>query len=106
MLAHVRCNGTDAGAEQVRLGMACVFVRYAPADPPLYAIEEEARAARPGYGLSVSQCRRGSHVSANGGRLRATKKGARVIRSSSQLASASVRGPSSTGGVRTGAVCP
>ena len=31
MLAHVRCNGTDAGAEQVRHGMACVFVRYAPA---------------------------------------------------------------------------
>ena len=77
MLAHVRCNGTDAGAEQVRLGMAWVFVRYAPADPPLYAIEEEARAARPGYGLSVSQCRRGSHVSANGGRLRATKRSSR-----------------------------
>ena len=48
MLAHVRCNGTDAGAEQVRQGMAWVFVRYAPADSPLYAIEAEARAARRG----------------------------------------------------------
>jgi endonuclease YncB( thermonuclease family) len=48
MLAHVRCNGTDAGAEQVRQGMAWVFVRYAPADSPLYRTEEEARAARRG----------------------------------------------------------
>lgn len=48
MLAHVRCNGTDAGAEQVRQGMAWVFVRYAPASSPLYAIEQEARAARRG----------------------------------------------------------
>ena len=48
MLAHVRCNGTDAGAEQVRQGMAWVFVRYAPADSPLYAVEAEAPAARRG----------------------------------------------------------
>jgi endonuclease YncB( thermonuclease family) len=48
LLAHVRCNGTDAGAEQVRRGMAWVFVRYAPADSPLYAVEAEARAARRG----------------------------------------------------------
>ena len=30
LLARVRCNGVDAGAEQVRRGMAWVFVRYAP----------------------------------------------------------------------------
>ena len=45
LLAHVRCNGVDAGAEQVRRGMAWVFVRYAPVDSPLHAIEHEARAA-------------------------------------------------------------
>src|SRR6478672_51941 len=48
MLAYVRCNGTDAGAEQVRRGMTWNFVRYTPADSPLYAIEQEARAARRG----------------------------------------------------------
>ena len=48
LLGHVRCNGVDAGTEQVRQGMAWVFVRYAPADSPLYAIEAEARAARRG----------------------------------------------------------
>jgi len=48
LLARVRCNGTDAGTEQVRQGMAWVFVRYAPADSALYAIEQDARAARRG----------------------------------------------------------
>ena len=48
LLARVRCNGIDAGAEQVRGGMAWVFVRYAPADSPLYAIEQEARGAQRG----------------------------------------------------------
>jgi endonuclease YncB( thermonuclease family) len=48
LLAYIRCNGVDAGAEQVRQGMAWVFVRYAPADSPLYAIEAEAQAARRG----------------------------------------------------------
>ena len=48
LLARVRCNGTDAGVEQVRQGMAWVFVRYAPSDSPLYAIEAEARGARRG----------------------------------------------------------
>jgi len=47
-LRTVRCDGSDAGAEQVRQGMAWVFVRYAPADSPLYVIQEEARAARRG----------------------------------------------------------
>jgi len=48
LLAHVRCNGTDAGAEQVRRGLAWVFERYAPARSPRYAVEAEARAARRG----------------------------------------------------------
>ena len=48
LLAHVRCNGTDAPAEQVRRGMAWVFVRYAPADSPLHAMEAKAMAARLG----------------------------------------------------------
>ena len=48
MLARVRCNGVDAGAEQVRRGMAWVFVRYAPVDSPLLCDRAEARAARRG----------------------------------------------------------
>ena len=55
LLAGVRCSGTDAGAEQVRLGMAWVFVRYAPADSPLYAIEQEARAARRGLWATLQR---------------------------------------------------
>ena len=47
-LARVSCNGVDAGAEQVRRGMAWVFERYAPADSLLYAVQAEARAARRG----------------------------------------------------------
>lgn len=47
-LARVSCNGIDAGAEQARRGMAWVLDRYAPADSPLYAVENEARAARRG----------------------------------------------------------
>lgn len=47
-LATVRCAGVDAGAEQVRRGMAWVFVRYAPKDSPLHALEHEARIARRG----------------------------------------------------------
>jgi len=48
MLAVVRCNGTDAGAEQVRLGMAWVIERDAASDSPLHALQAEARAARRG----------------------------------------------------------
>ena len=48
MLAVVRCNGTDAGAEQVRLGMAWVIERDAAGDSPLHALQAEARAARRG----------------------------------------------------------
>lgn len=48
VLAQVTCAGIDANAEQVRRGMAWVFVRYAPPDSPLHAIEAEARTKRRG----------------------------------------------------------
>lgn len=48
VLARVTCNGRDANAEQVRLGYAWVYTRYAAADSPLYALEFDARAARRG----------------------------------------------------------
>jgi len=48
VLARVTCAGVDANVEQVRLGMAWVFVRYAPKDSPLYQVEREARLDRRG----------------------------------------------------------
>jgi endonuclease YncB( thermonuclease family) len=47
-IARVICAGTDANAEQVRHGMAWVFDRYASPNSPLYAVQNEARAARRG----------------------------------------------------------
>ncbi len=47
VIGRVNCAGIDASAEQVRHGMAWVFDRYAT-DRTLYAIQEEARAARRG----------------------------------------------------------
>lgn len=47
-LARVHCDGIDANAEQVRLGMAWVYRRYTSKDSPLYAVEDEAKAARRG----------------------------------------------------------
>jgi endonuclease YncB( thermonuclease family) len=47
-LGRVSCAGVDANTEQVRRGMAWVYVRYAPKDSPLYAVQAEARAARRG----------------------------------------------------------
>jgi endonuclease YncB( thermonuclease family) len=47
-LAKVTCDGIDANAEQVRLGMAWVYRKYAPKDSPLYAVEGEAKEARRG----------------------------------------------------------
>jgi endonuclease YncB( thermonuclease family) len=46
-VAHVRCNGTDANAEQVRAGMAWAFPRYVT-DGWLYWQQDEARAAQRG----------------------------------------------------------
>lgn len=39
----VTCNGVDAAAEQVRLGMAWVFSTYLPLGSPLYEFESNAR---------------------------------------------------------------
>jgi endonuclease YncB( thermonuclease family) len=47
-LARVKCGGRDANAEQVRLGYAWVYTRYAPADSPLYALQHDAMTARRG----------------------------------------------------------
>ena len=47
-LARVSCRGIDAGTAQVKAGLAHVFERYAAADSPLYALQDEARAARRG----------------------------------------------------------
>jgi endonuclease YncB( thermonuclease family) len=46
-LGRVYCNGVDANAEQVRRGMAWVFDRFVT-DRSLYALQDEARAARRG----------------------------------------------------------
>jgi endonuclease YncB( thermonuclease family) len=47
-LARVHCDGINANAEQVRQGMAWVYRRYTSKDSPLYAVEDEAKAARRG----------------------------------------------------------
>src|SRR5258706_8566912 len=47
-LARVTCNGTDANAEQVRRGYAWTYTRYARANSPLHAIQNEARSAHRG----------------------------------------------------------
>lgn len=47
-VAHVRCAGADAGAYQVRAGMAWVFARYATKGSALYAAQQQAHAARQG----------------------------------------------------------
>jgi endonuclease YncB( thermonuclease family) len=48
IIGSIVCGGVDANAEQVRRGMAWVFVRYAPADSPLYALQGDARWTRRG----------------------------------------------------------
>jgi endonuclease YncB( thermonuclease family) len=47
-IGRVVCINTDANSEQVRRGMAWVFVRFAAKDSPLYSIQQEARNARRG----------------------------------------------------------
>jgi len=47
-IGWIVCGEVDANAEQVRRGMAWVFVRYAPADSPLYALQGDARWTRRG----------------------------------------------------------
>jgi endonuclease YncB( thermonuclease family) len=48
IVSAVSCNGADASAEQVRRGLAWVFVKYASADSPLHGMQETARTARAG----------------------------------------------------------
>lgn len=52
-IGRVSCAGIDASAEQVRRGMAWVFDRYAT-DRRLYAIQDEARAARRGLWINAA----------------------------------------------------
>lgn len=52
-IGRVNCAGIDANAEQVRRGMAWVFDRYAT-DRRLYAIQDEARAARRGLWINAA----------------------------------------------------
>lgn len=47
-VGRVTCDGHDANTEQVRRGLAWVFVRYAPKNSPLYGLELEARGAKRG----------------------------------------------------------
>jgi len=47
-VGRVWCGGVSANAEQVRRGMAWVFVRYAPRGSPLYSLEHDARERRQG----------------------------------------------------------
>ena len=46
-VTRVACASVDASAEQVRAGMAWVYDKYAT-DPALYALQDQARAARRG----------------------------------------------------------
>jgi endonuclease YncB( thermonuclease family) len=48
VLGRVTCNGINANAKQVQLGMAWVFERYARRDSPLHAMQVEARGAKRG----------------------------------------------------------
>jgi len=47
-LGWVMCAGINANGEQVRRGMAWVYVRYAPPTSALYTLEADARLARRG----------------------------------------------------------
>lgn len=47
-VANVECNGKDAGAEQVRAGMAWVWDRYAKDHQYLYPLQEDAKMNRRG----------------------------------------------------------
>lgn len=47
-VADVECNGMDAGAEQVRVGMAWVYGRYSKGYESLYPLQDAAKVARIG----------------------------------------------------------
>ena len=48
VIGRIECDGVEANSEQVRRGMAWVFVRYAPANSPLYGLQGEAQLTRRG----------------------------------------------------------
>jgi micrococcal nuclease len=48
IVGSVRCGEVDANAEQVRRGMAWVYLRYLPLGSPLYELETNARLRRLG----------------------------------------------------------
>lgn len=48
VVADIECGGVDAGAEQVRRGMAWVHEKSAPTDSPLYPLQDQARALQRG----------------------------------------------------------
>jgi endonuclease YncB( thermonuclease family) len=52
-LGYVTCGVVDANNEQVRRGMAWVFVRYAPKRSGLYQLQTEARLERRGLWSDV-----------------------------------------------------
>lgn len=53
-IGEVVCDGVPAGSEQVRRGMAWVYVRFATAGSTLYQLEAEARIAQRGLWSATS----------------------------------------------------
>lgn len=47
-VADVECRGKDAGAEQVKTGMAWVYPRYSKGYEAMYSLQDAAKAARLG----------------------------------------------------------
>jgi len=47
-VARVECDGVDANREQVRRGMAWVYLRYSSPASALHAVQSEAQSARAG----------------------------------------------------------
>jgi endonuclease YncB( thermonuclease family) len=57
MIGRVDCTGTDASAEQVRLGMAWVYQRRTQSTSPLYFLEDEAQRKHTGLWADKSPVR-------------------------------------------------
>ena len=54
---RVHCSGTDASAEQVRLGMAWVYQRHTQSASPLYFLEDAAQRRHTGLWADKSPVR-------------------------------------------------
>jgi len=59
-VADVQCRGRDAGAEQVRAGMAWVYARYAKGYGGLYPLQDAALEGRQDIGPTHHRSRLGS----------------------------------------------